>query len=150
MARTSASFSTAAILLLTGLSNPASASQNCLSGQKPYALSSDIVDWTMNIAPGADCIQGLRWSYMQVEFVWVIGAPKNGKVVVVGSGFRYFADPNFHGSDSFVVAVSGKNLRTPGNSILRIEVNARDQTAQASPDQHQIARPADALALADR
>lgn len=149
MARTYACISTMAVLLLTGLSNPASASQNCLSGQKPYALSSDVVDWTMNIAPGADCIQGLRWSYMQVEFVWVLGAPKNGKVVVVGSGFRYFANPDFHGSDSFIVAVSGKNLRTPGNSILRIEVNARDRTAQTSPDPHQIAQRSDALALAD-
>lgn len=129
-----ASLSTAAILL-AGLNISANASQNCLSGQKPYTLTDDIVDWTMSIAPGADCIQGLRWSYMQIEFVSVLGAPKNGKVVVVGSGFRYFADPNFHGSDSFTVVVSGKNLRTPGNSVLQIEVKAREQTMQLSSAQ---------------
>jgi hypothetical protein len=134
MSRLFASFSMAAVLLAS-LNISASASQACMSGQKPYALTDDIVDWTMNIAPGADCIQGLRWSYMQVEMVSVIGAPKNGKVVVVGSGFRYFADPNFHGSDSFTVVVSGKNLRTPGNSILQIEVKTRDQTVRLSSAQ---------------
>jgi hypothetical protein len=134
MPRTFSSLSIAAILLAS-LSISANASQNCLSGQKAYTLTDDIVDWTMSIAPGADCIQGLRWSYMQIELVSVIGAPKNGKVVVVGSGFRYFADPNFHGSDSFTVVVSGKNLRTPGNSVLQIEVKAREQTMQLSSAQ---------------
>lgn len=134
MPRIFASFSMAAILV-ANLGNSVSASPSCLSGQKPYALASDIVDWTMSIAPGADCIQGLRWSYMQIELVSIIGAPKNGKVVVVGSGFRYFADPSFRGSDSFTVVVSGKNLKTPGNSVLQIEVKAREQTVQLSSAQ---------------
>ncbi|MBU6461110.1 MAG: hypothetical protein KGL35_28845 [Bradyrhizobium sp.] len=125
MPRIFASLSMAAILLAS-INVSANASQACLSGEKPYALTDDIVDWTMSIAPGADCIQGLRWSTMRIDLVSVVGAPKSGKVVVVGSGFRYFADPGFHGSDSFTVVVSGKNLKTPGNSILHIEVKARE------------------------
>jgi hypothetical protein len=128
-------FSTAAVLL-AGLNFSASASPNCLSGHQPYELTNDVVNWTMTIVPGADCIQGLRWSYMQIEFVYVLGAPKNGKAVVVGSGFRYFADPDFHGSDSFTVVVSGKNRKTPGNSILVIEVKARDQAVHVSSAQN--------------
>ncbi|MCU1294473.1 MAG: hypothetical protein JWP08_3323 [Bryobacterales bacterium] len=73
----------------------------------------------MTIAPGADCIQGLRWSYMQIERVSLSSGPSNGKVVIVGPGFRYFADPGFRGSDSFTVSVSGKNRKASGNSILQ-------------------------------
>jgi hypothetical protein len=124
-------FSVAAVLL-ANLSISAGASPNCLSDQQPYALTDDIVNYTMTIAPGGECIQGLRWSYMQIEFVSILGAPKNGKAVVVGSGFRYFANPEFKGSDSFTVVVSGINRKTPGNSILQIEVKARPQTVQVS------------------
>jgi hypothetical protein len=131
MLRIFARFSMAAVLL-ANLNISASATPNCLSGQQPYELTDDIVNWTMTIAPGAECIQGLRWSYMQIEFVSVLGAPKNGKAVVVGSGFRYFADPDFKGTDSFTVVVSGINKKTPGNSILQIEVKARPQGVQVS------------------
>jgi hypothetical protein len=124
-------FSMAAVLL-ANLSISAGASPTCLSDQQPYALTDDIVNYTMTIAPGGECIQGLRWSYMQIEFVSILGAPKNGKAVVVGSGFRYFANPEFKGADSFTVVVSGKNRKTPGNSILQIEVKARPQTVQVS------------------
>jgi hypothetical protein len=124
-------FSVAAVLL-ANLNISAGASPNCLSDQQPYALTDDIVNYTMTIAPGGECIQGLRWSYMQIEFVSILGAPKNGKAVVVGSGFRYFANPEFKGSDSFTVVVSGINRKTPGNSILQIEVKARPQTVQVS------------------
>jgi hypothetical protein len=134
MLRIFASFSTAAVLL-ANLSISASASPACLSGQEPYALTDDIVNYTMTIAPGAECIQGLRWSYMQIEFVSVLDAPKNGKAVVVGSGFRYFADQNFKGSDSFTVVVSGKNRKTPGNSILVIDVKALPLGVQLSSAQ---------------
>jgi hypothetical protein len=131
MLRIFARFSMAAVLL-ANLNVSASASPACLSDQQPYALTDDIVNYTMTIAPGGECIQGLRWSSMQIEFVSVLGAPKNGKAVVVGSGFRYFADPDFKGSDSFTVVVSGINRKTPGNSILQIEVKARPQGVQVS------------------
>ena len=114
-----------AAALLAALSGSAAATPNCLRDQKAYALTDDVVHWTMTIAPGAECIQGLRWSYMQIEQVSVLTPPKNGKAVIVGPSFRYFADPGFQGSDTFTVAVSGKNRKTPGKSVLQIEVNAR-------------------------
>jgi hypothetical protein len=126
--------STAAVLL-AALSASASATPNCLSDQQAYALSDDIVHWSMTIVPGAECIQGLRWSYMQIEQVSISSAPKNGRAVLVGPGFRYFADPGFQGSDSFTVAVSGKNRKTPGKSILQIEVKARSKELQLSSSQ---------------
>ena len=120
----------AAAVLLTALNAAASATPNCLSDQQPYALTDDVVHWNMTIVPGADCIQGLRWSYMQIEQVSISSVPKNGKVVLVGPGFRYFADPGFQGSDTFTVAVSGKNRKTPGHSTLQIEVQARSKELQ--------------------
>jgi len=119
-----------AAVLLAVLDASANATPNCLNDQKAYALADDVVHWTMTIVPGAECIQGLRWSYMQIEQVSISTAPKNGKAVVVGPGFRYFADPGFQGSDSFTVTVSGKNRKTPGNSTLQIEVKARSRDLQ--------------------
>ena len=119
-----------AAVLLAVLDASANATPNCLNDQKAYALADDVVHWTMTIVPGAECIQGLRWSYMQIEQVSISTAPKNGKAVVVGPGFRYFADPGFQGSDSFTVTVSGKNRKTPGNSTLQIEVKARFRDLQ--------------------
>jgi hypothetical protein len=134
MLRIFARLSTASVLL-AALNVSAGATPNCLSDQKPYALTDDVVHWSMTIVPGADCIQGLRWSYMQIEQVSISSAPKNGKAVIVGPGFRYFADPGFQGSDTFTVAVSGKNRKTPGKSILQIEVNARSKELQLSSSQ---------------
>ena len=114
-------------VLLAALGGTASAAPNCLRDPQPYALTEDTVSWSMTIAPGAECIQGLRWSYMQIERVSLSTGPSNGKVVLVGPGFRYFADPAFRGSDTFTVAVSGKNRKASGNSILKIQVDARQQ-----------------------
>jgi hypothetical protein len=115
------------VTLLSTLGASASAAPNCLRDPQPYALTDDTVSWAMTIVPGADCIQGLRWSYMQIEGVSLSSGPRNGKVVIVGPGFRYFADPDFQGSDAFTVSVSGKNRKAFGNSILKIDVNARLQ-----------------------
>src|SRR6202040_2092887 len=74
----------------------AHASPNCLNDQKPFALAEDTITWTMYAAPGSECIQGLRWPYMQIYSVLVLKAPTKGKLVIVGSGFRYLADPESH------------------------------------------------------
>jgi hypothetical protein len=134
MLRIFARLSTASVLL-AALNVSAGATPNCLSGQQPYALTDDVVHWSMTIVPGADCIQGLRWSYMQIEQVAISSAPKNGKAVIVGPGFRYFADPGFQGSDTFTLAVSGKNRKTPGKSILQIEVKTHSKELQLSSSQ---------------
>ena len=63
-----------------------------LQDKQAFALEDDFVSWTMSAAPGSECIQGLRWSYMQIYSVLVLKAPTKGKLVIVGSGFRYVAD----------------------------------------------------------
>jgi hypothetical protein len=100
----------------------AHASPNCFKNQQPFALANDTVVWTMYAAPGSECIQGLRWSYMQIDSVSVSKAPTKGKIVMVGYGFRYFADSQNQEADSFTLVVAGKNRRDPGKSTLQIVV----------------------------
>jgi hypothetical protein len=121
--------------LLSALGGSAGATPNCLRDPQPYVLSDDTVSWAMTIVPGADCIQGLRWSYMQIERVSLSTSPSNGKVVIVGPGFRYFADPDFQGSDAFTVTVTGKNRKAFGNSVLQVQVSARPQEVRVSAAQ---------------
>jgi hypothetical protein len=97
-------------------------SPRCVKDQTPFALTDDIVSWTMSAAPGSECLQGLRWSYMQIYSVLVLQAPKKGKLVIVGSGFRYIADSDSHEEDNFTLVVIGKNRRDEGESILDVAV----------------------------
>jgi hypothetical protein len=68
---------------------------------------------------------------MQIYDVSVVHAPKNGKIVMVGIGFRYFADPGFKGPDTFTLAVTGMNKKDPGRSYVQVEVKPR-QVVQVS------------------
>jgi hypothetical protein len=112
-----------AIAISFVLNVSASASPTCVSQDKqPFELAGDTIQWAMTIAPGADCIQGVRWSYMQIYDVSVVTAPKNGKIVMEGIGFRYYADPQFKGADSFTLAVTGMNKKNPGRSYVQIDV----------------------------
>jgi hypothetical protein len=112
-----------AIGLMAILTVSAHASPNCLNNQKPFALAEDTIIWTMYAVPGSECIQGLRWSYMQIYSVSVSKAPTKGKIEIVGPGFRYFADSHNDEADSFALVVEGKNRRDPGKSTLEIVVN---------------------------
>jgi hypothetical protein len=112
----------AAAGIIAAMTVPANASPNCLKYQKPFALAGDTMEWTMYAAPGSECIQGLRWSYMQIYNVVVAKAPTKGKIVIVGPGFRYFADSGADDADSFTLQVTGKNRRDPGQSTLEIVV----------------------------
>jgi len=98
----------------------AHASPNCINDQKPFALADDTVIWTMDVAPGSECIQGLRWSYMQIYSVSIAKAPTKGKLAIVGPGFRYIADSESDEADSFTLVVVGKNRRNIGNSTIEI------------------------------
>ena len=111
-----------AVGFLAVLNLSAHASPKCLKGQKPFALAEDTVSWDMSVAPGSECIQGLRWSYMQIYSVLVSKAPTKGKLAIVGSGFRYFADSENHEADSFTLIIVGKNRHDPGISTLEIAV----------------------------
>lgn len=77
----------------------------------------------MAIAPGADCIQGLRWSTMQIYSISVAEMPANGELVLVGPGFRYFAKSDFSGTDRFTLVVVGKNRHDEGTSTVQITVS---------------------------
>jgi hypothetical protein len=111
-----------AIGFVAALGVSAHASPRCLKDQTPFALADDFVSWTMSAAPGSECIQGLRWSYMQIYSVLILKAPTKGKLVIVGSGFRYFADSESREADNFTLVVFGKNRHDPGKSILDIAV----------------------------
>ena len=111
-----------AIGFMAALTVSAHASPTCLKDKQAFALEDDFVSWTMSAAPGSECIQGLRWSYMQIYSVLVLKAPTKGKLVIVGSGFRYIADPANREADNFTLVVFGKNRLEPGKSILDIAV----------------------------
>ena len=117
------------LILSALLPLPASASLNCLGDHKPFKMASDTIQYSMTIAAGADCIQGLRFSTMQIYAVWVLEKPKSGKLEMVGPGFRYFAKSDFSGSDKFSLVVVGKNLREEGYSTVEITVSRSDDGA---------------------
>ncbi|WP_298885762.1 hypothetical protein [uncultured Bradyrhizobium sp.] len=120
---------------IAALCASAHASPSCLREKQPFALADDIVSWTMTTT-SPECIQGLRWSYMQIYGVLVLKPPKKGKLVIVGSGFRYFADPASHDPDEFTLVVVGKNRHETGKSIVDITINPTSLAATAAaPDQ---------------
>ena len=90
-----------------------------------YGLTSDTVDWTLTIASGQFCTQGLRLRTTAVDTVTITEVARHGQVVVRGSGFEYRADPNYKGDDSFEFAISGLNVKVPGNSTIRVQVHIR-------------------------
>ena len=122
-----------AIGFMATLTVSAHASPSCLKNQKPFALAEDTINWTMYAAPGSECIQGLRWSFMQIDSVVVSKAPKKGKISIVGYGFRYFADSQNYEADSFTLVVVGKNRRDPGKSTLEIVVKPPETVVSELP-----------------
>jgi hypothetical protein len=69
-----------------------------------------------------ECIQGLRYSAMLIDQVSVVGAPKGGRVTISGPSFRYFASPDFHGTDSFSLLITGSKQRVHGTSSIQVDV----------------------------
>ena len=122
-----------AIGFMAILTVSAHASPNCLKNQKPFAFAGDTIIWTMYAAPGSECIQGLRWSFMQIDSVVVSKAPTKGKIGIVGYGFRYFADSQNYEADSFTLVVVGKNRRDPGKSTLEIAVKPPETVVSELP-----------------
>ena len=114
----------------------AKATPNCLHDIKPYGLAGDTMEWSMTIMPGADCIQGLRWSTMQIYSVSVAEKPKSGELVLVGPGFRYYAKPDFKGVDSFTLVVVGKNRHDAGASTVRVTISKAEAPLVVSAVNH--------------
>jgi hypothetical protein len=97
---------------------------DCLSRPEIFRLQSETVQWSMVIARGDECIQGLRGKTMILESVTVVEQPKKGRVVVQGPSFRYFAGPEA-GIDSFKLVVVGSSMRMNGTSMISVEVQVR-------------------------
>lgn len=97
---------------------------DCLSHPEFFRLQSDTVQWSMVIARGDECIQGLRGKTMIFESVSLVEQPKRGRVVLQGPSFRYHAGPEA-GSDSFKLVVVGSSMRMNGTSTIRVEVQVR-------------------------
>jgi hypothetical protein len=108
--------------LLAAMNVPAHASPACVKDPQPLMLQHDFVNWTISAAPGSECIQGLRWSYMRIDDIIILKPPAKGKLVFVGYGFRYFADPDSHAADNFVLVITGKNRHDGGETILDVAV----------------------------
>jgi hypothetical protein len=126
----------AAGLIAMALSSASAfASPLCLKHHQSFALNADTVTLSMTMKAGQDCIQGLRRSYMQIYAVQVIEAPKQGKLSVVGSGFRYAAsDDSRTLGDQFTIAIVGKNRNIPGTSVVRVVINdTEDQPYSPAP-----------------
>ncbi|MGY3499969.1 hypothetical protein [Bradyrhizobium sp. USDA 4471] len=126
----------AAMLILLASVSETKATPNCLRDNKPYKLAGDTMEWSMTIAAGADCIQGLRWSTMQIYSVSVVEKPTSGELVMVGPGFRYFAKPDFSGTDKFTLVVVGKNRHDEGTSTIQITVSRPNVSLMVSAVSH--------------
>lgn len=122
----------AGMLVVFAIGSDAHATPSCMRDIKPYKLAGDTMEWSMTIAPGGECIQGLRWSTMQIYSVSVADQPTNGELVLVGPGFRYFAKSHFSGTDKFTLVVVGKNRFEKGTSTVQITVSKPSATLLVS------------------
>jgi len=96
----------------------------CLSHPDSFRLQSDTVLWSMVIARGDECIQGLRGKTMLLETVSIVEQPKTGRIVLQGPSFRYFAGTEA-GLDSFRLVIVGSSMRMNGTSTVNVEVQIR-------------------------
>jgi hypothetical protein len=115
------------ILLIVGMWQPAVtwAGGTCILHPAPFRLRSDTVRWSIKIASGGECIQGLRWSTIMIENISVTEPPKSGRLLIQGPSFRYFSNPDFRGVDFFKIAISGTSLHVNGGSSIEVEVNSQ-------------------------
>jgi hypothetical protein len=97
---------------------------DCLPHPTPLKLESDTVQWSIVIARGDECIQGLRGSTMIFENAWLTEQPKTGRVVIQGPSFHYYAGAEA-GSDSFGLQVAGTSMRMKGTSTVKVDVQIR-------------------------
>jgi hypothetical protein len=106
---------------------PALADQCLFSAAPPFQLSSDTVEWTMQIASGTTCTRGLKLGSTNIKDVKLIAPPQSGKVDIKGPSFSYTAKADFRGQDEFAVQVSGTVVRIAGASDVRVIVSVVDK-----------------------
>ena len=102
---------------------PAIADSCLFSASPPFQLSSDTVEWTMQIASGATCTRGLKLGPTNIKDVKLIAPPQSGKVDIQGPSFSYTAKADFQGQDEFTVQVSGTVVRIAGASDVKVTVS---------------------------
>ena len=102
---------------------PAFADSCLFSAAPPFQLSSDAVEWTMQIASGTTCTRGLKLGPANITEVKLIAPPQSGQVTLQGPGFSYTAKSDFEGLDEFTLKVTGTMVRMPGTSDIRITVS---------------------------
>jgi hypothetical protein len=88
---------------------------DCLSHPDPFRLQSDAVQWSMIIARGDECIQGLRGKSTRKRI--------GGRAAEKGTSC-YTAGPEV-GSDAFRLVIVGSSMRMNGTSTVRVEVQVR-------------------------
>ena len=115
-----------ALATVSAMHSHQASAQTCVSKNPHYLLTSDSVDWSIQVASGKSCVSGLRFGSVVLERVSLVAPPKSGNVQLVGPGFRYTASPGFHGDDSFSIEVLGTANKVRGTSTLRIAVSVRD------------------------
>jgi hypothetical protein len=113
--------SSLATLLLFAV--PALADSCVFSSAPLLQLSSDAVDWTMQIGSGRSCTRGLKLGPMNISDVKLIAPPQSGQVAIKGPSFSYTAKPDFQGEDDFTLRVSGTIVRIRGVSDIKVTVS---------------------------
>jgi hypothetical protein len=108
--------SSAALLLF---SVSAFADSCVFSAAAPFQLTSDTVDWTMQIASGRSCTRGLKLGPVNISEVKLLASPQSGQVVIKGPSFSYTAKPDFQGQDDFTLQVSARWSGSLGYRISR-------------------------------
>jgi hypothetical protein len=99
--------------------------QTCVSQGPHYLLTSDTVDWSIQVGSEQSCVRGLRSGNVVLQKVTLTTPPKSGNVQLVGPGFRYTANPEFHGDDSFSVEVSWFAGQVRGTSTIHVAVSVK-------------------------
>ena len=100
--------------------------QTCISQAPHYLLTADTVDWSIQVRSGQGCVQGLRFGNVVLQRVTLTAPPKSGNVQLLGPGFRYSANPEFHGEDSFSVEVLGFAGKVRGASTIHVAVSVKE------------------------
>src|SRR6476646_9969670 len=97
------------------------------SAASPFQLSSDAVEWPMQIASGTTCPRGLMLGPTNITDVQLIAPPQSGKVDSKGPSFSYTAKAGFQGQDEFTFQVSGTMVRMAGVSDVKVTVSVVDK-----------------------
>ena len=113
------------------LAMPAVYATECVINGPRYRLISDVVNWSIKIGSGQNCIRGLRFNDVAFESLKLVSPPQRGQVALRGPSFIYSAKPEYEGDDSFTFEVSGTINKSKGSSIIHITVSIGSAAAAA-------------------